>query len=397
MSAVVAPAASPIFRQPAADIFDPRHYTGVRKPLAEATTLPPWAYTSEEFYRREVETIWMKEWNFFGRADRIPNPGDYFAVDFVGVPIIVIRGKDGEVRAFSNSCRHRGAALLRGDGNCNAIRCPYHSWSYDFEGKLIVAPEMEETKDFRMEDFPLIPLKLELWAGFIFINLDENAGPLRNHLVDLPEVLSSYHYETMTCVRRKEYTLESNWKIYVENAMEAYHVSTVHRSTLSRQKGVFPTVVPAKGQWMALHKEHEGSRALLTGDTGFPHIPTLEGNAARGSYYPLIFPSTMFGSTLDCMWWLELQPLSASKTKLIVGSCFPKKVTERADFDEVVQRYYKRWDISIPEDNEISHLQQIGLSSPFSKPGRLSHAEPLVHVFNNWVLDRVIGAHPGAR
>lgn len=392
MSAVLAPADQSAFRQPSpAEIFDPRHYAGVRKPLAEATTLPPWAYTSEEFYRREVETIWMKEWNFFGRADRIPNPGDYFAVDFVGVPIIVIRGKDGEVRAFSNSCRHRGAAMLRGDGNCNAIRCPYHSWSYDFEGRLIVAPEMEQTKDFRLEDFPLIPLKLELWAGFIFINLDEKAGPLKDYLVDLPEVLASYRFEDMVCVRRKEYILESNWKVYVENAMEAYHVPTVHRSTLSRQKGVFPTVEPSKGQWMALHKEHEGTRALLTGDTGFPRIPTLAGKAAKGSYYPLIFPSTMFGATTDCMWWLELQPLSASRTKLIVGSCFPKAVTERADFEEVVQRYYKRWDISIPEDNDISALQQIGLASPFSKPGRLSHAEPLVHVFNNWILDRVLG------
>ena len=364
----------------------------MRKPLAEASTLPPWAYTSEEFYRREVETIWLKEWNFFGRADRIPNPGDYFTVDFVGVPIVVVRGKDGQVRAFSNSCRHRGAAMLRGDGNCNAIRCPYHSWAYDFEGRLIVAPEMEQTAGFRLEDFPLIPLKLELWAGFIFINLDPDAGPLNDYLVDLPEVLASYNFDTMVCVRRKEYTLEANWKIYVENAMEAYHVPTVHRSTLSRQKGVFPTVEESKGQWMALHKEHEGTRALLTGDTGFPRIPTLAGKAAKGSYYPLIFPSTMFGATTDCMWWLELQPLSASKTKLIVGSCFPKDVTARADFEEVVQRYYKRWDISIPEDNDISALQQIGLSSPLCKPGRLSYAEPLVHVFNNWVLDRVLSA-----
>ena len=87
MSAV----ASPALRQPAVDIFDARHYAEVRKPLAEASTLPPWAYTSEEFYRREVQTIWMKEWNFFGRADRIPNPGDYFSVDFVGVPIVVFQ------------------------------------------------------------------------------------------------------------------------------------------------------------------------------------------------------------------------------------------------------------------------------------------------------------------
>ena len=286
MSAV----ASPALRQPAVDIFDARHYAEVRKPLAEASTLPPWAYTSEEFYRREVQTIWMKEWNFFGRADRIPNPGDYFSVDFVGVPIVVVRGKDGQVRAFSNSCRHRGAAMLRGDGNCNAIRCPYHSWSYDFEGKLIVAPDMEQTAGFRLEDFPLVPLKLELWAGFIFINLDPDAGPLKDYLVDLPEVLASYNFDNMVCVRRKEYTIEANWKIYVENAMEAYHVATVHRSTLSRQKGVFPSVESSKGQWMALHKEHEGTRALLTGDTGFPRIPDPYRQGRQGQLLPAHLP-----------------------------------------------------------------------------------------------------------
>jgi phenylpropionate dioxygenase-like ring-hydroxylating dioxygenase large terminal subunit len=250
---------------------------------------------------------------------------------------------------------------------------------------------MEQTPGFREEDYPLIPVRLEQWAGFIFVNFDDRAPGLMQYLGDLPEVLASYRMADMVCVRRKEYEIACNWKIYVENAMEAYHVPTVHRSTLSRQKGVFPTVEPANGQWMALHKEHEGTRALLTGDTGFPRIPSLEGKAAKGSYYPLIFPSTMFGCTTDCMWWLELHPLSAARTRLIVGSCFPREVTRRSDFDEVVQRYYKRWDISIPEDNEISERQQIGLASPFSRPGRLSHAEPLVHVFNNWVLDRVLG------
>ena len=373
-------------------LFDPALYAGVRRPLAQAESMPPSAYTSEAFLRREIETIFMKEWNFLGRADRIPDAGDYFTVTFAGVPLIILRGKDGKVRAFANTCRHRGAAMLDDEGNCKAIRCPYHSWTYDLDGRLIVAPEMEQSPGFREEDYPLIPVRLEQWAGFIFVNFDNAAIGLMEYLGDLPEVLASYRMEDMVCVRRKEYEIACNWKIYVENAMEAYHVATVHRSTLSRQKGVFPTVEPANGQWMALHKEHAGTRALLTGDTGFPRIPTLEGKAARGSYYPLIFPSTMFGCTTDCMWWLELHPLSAGRTRLIVGSCFPREITRRSDFDEVVQRYYKRWDISIPEDNEISARQQVGLASPFSRPGRLSHAEPLVHVFNNWVLDRVLAS-----
>ena len=99
----------------------------------------------------------------------------------------------------------------------------------------------------------------------------------------------------------------------------------------------------------------------------------------------------MFGCTYDCMWWLELHPQGPRETKLIIGSCFPEETVARADFDEVVKNYYRRWDTSIGEDNDVSQLQQLGLDSPFCRPGRFSHMEPLVHVIDNWVLDRVIG------
>ena len=103
-------------------LFRPETYAAVRRPLLEASTMPPACYTSPAFYRREVQTIFMKVWNFIGRADRIPDAGDYFTIEFAGVPVIVMRGADGEVRAFANSCRHRGALLLDGEGNCRAIR-----------------------------------------------------------------------------------------------------------------------------------------------------------------------------------------------------------------------------------------------------------------------------------
>jgi len=374
-----------------AALFRPETYAGLRKPLLEASTLPPACYTSPAFYRREVQAIFMKVWNFIGRADRIPKAGDYFALEFAGVPVIVVRGQDGAVRAFANTCRHRGALLIEGEGNCRAFRCPYHSWTYDTEGALIVAPEMDQTKGFDPAEWHLTPIRLESWAGFLFLNFDEQAPPLLDYLGDLPTKLASYRFEDMACVRRKEYDLACNWKIYVENAMEAYHIATVHRSTLSRQKGKPSEPQPAGGEYCALFKEHKGSRALLAGDTGFPEMDHLEGMAAEGSWYPLIYPSTMFGCTYDCMWWLELHPMGPERTRLIVGSAFPRSSIERPDFAEVVQRYYRRWDISIPEDNGISELQQRGLASPFARPGRLAHAEPLVHTFGNWVLDRVLG------
>lgn len=377
-----------------ARLFMPSSYDGVRRPLEEAETLPPACYTSEAFFRREVETIFMKAWNFIGRADRIPNPGDYFTLEFVGVPVIVVRDKDGAVRAFANSCRHRGAIVAQGEGNCRAFKCPYHSWAYGLDGQLLSAPEIDRSRNFDFAEYGLVPIRLESWGGFIFLNFDRDAAPLTSWLGDLPERLQSYRFEDMVCVRRKEYLLACNWKVYVENAMEAYHVPTVHRSTLQRQKGPTATKQPTRGEWIALWKEHEGSRALLSGETGFPFIPSLQDQAARGTWYPLIYPSTMFGATRDCMWWLELHPISASSTKLIVGSSFPKATVERPDFGEVVERYYKRWDISIPEDNAISDLQQRGLSSPFCRPGRLTHLEPLVHDLANWVLDRVLDGGP---
>ena len=373
-------------------LLDPATYAGVRRPLLDAETLPPACYTSPAFYRAELRSIFMKVWNFVGRADRIPEAGDYFTIEFAGIPVIVMRGGDGVVRGFANSCRHRGALLVEGEGNCRAIRCPYHSWVYDTDGRLIVAPEMDATHGFEPSEWGLTPVRLEQWAGFMFLNFDTGAGPVTEYLGDFTEVLASYRFQDMVCVRRKEYDLACNWKIYVENAMEAYHIATVHRSTLSKQKGKPSEQQPTRGEYCALYKEHEGSRALLQGDTGFPHMDHLEGRAARGSWYPLIYPSTMFGCTYDCMWWLELHPQGPDRTRLIVGSCFPRAVTERPDFEAVVQRYYKRWDISIPEDNGISELQQRGLASPLARPGRLAHLEPLVHVFNNWVLDRVLGA-----
>jgi choline monooxygenase len=371
-------------------LFSPTTYARVRRPLESAETLPPVCYTSESFFQREIERIFMKAWNFIGRADRIPDPGDYFTLDFASVPIVVVRGKDGEVRAFANSCRHRGSIVAVGEGNCRAFKCPYHSWAYALDGKLLSAPQIDQTLDFRFEDYGLVPIRLETWGGFLFLNFDPGAAPLMVWLGDLPDRLSSCAFEKMVCVRRKEYLLDCNWKVYVENAMESYHVATVHRSTLQRQKGPVAAKQPKRGQWIALWKEHEGSRALLAGDTGFPFIETLEGQAARGTWYPLIYPSTMFGATRDCMWWLELHPIAPSRTRLIVGSSFPRNTVERRDFTEIVERYYKRWDTSIPEDNDISNLQQRGLSSRFARPGRLTHLEPLVHDFDNWVLDRVL-------
>jgi len=106
-----------------------------------------------------------------------------------------------------------------------------------------------------------------------------------------------------------------------------------------------------------------------------------------------MYPSTMLGCTIDCMWFLEIHPLAANRIRLIVGQCFPKAVTQRPDFESIAANYYKRWDMTTREDIEISEIQQQGVSTPFSRAGRLSEHEPLVHAIDNWVIDHVLGVN----
>ena len=211
--------------QPPTDLFDPAHYAATRRPLLEAETLPPWCYTSEAFYRREVERIFRKVWNFVGHVSQVANPGDYFALTFAGIPVIILRDLSGTLRAFANTCRHRGSALLEGSGNCRVIVCPYHSWTYALDGALRAAPEMQQTIGFDTADAGLIPLRLDTWGGFLFLCFDAEAPGLSHYLGDLPARVAAYGLEDMACARRKEYMIECNWKLFVENAKEVHTTS----------------------------------------------------------------------------------------------------------------------------------------------------------------------------
>jgi phenylpropionate dioxygenase-like ring-hydroxylating dioxygenase large terminal subunit len=381
--------------QSPADMFDARHYEAVRRPLLQAETLPPWCYTSDKFYQREVERIWRKAWNFLGHVAQVSKPGDYLALEFAGVPLLIVRDKDDVVRAFANSCRHRGSALLdEGTGNCRSLICPYHSWTYNLDGTLAGAPEMQKTEDFDRSKNGLIPIRLETWGGFMFVCFDEEAPPLSTWLGGLPEKLACYRPEDMVLTRRRVYDMDCNWKLFVENAKESYHIATVHKATINKYASVRAAgywVEEPTGEYVVTFAQHENSMALLAGDAGFPTIESLAGRReANGTYAPLLYPSTYLAYTIDCAWYLELHPLAPNRTRLVHGALFPRSRTERSDFEQLAANYYKRWDITIEEDIVASDRQQKGVNSPYSQPGRFSYREPLVHTIDNWVLDRVL-------
>jgi choline monooxygenase len=374
---------------PSLDIFHPSHYAAVRRPLDEAGHLPAWCYTSDVFYQREVETIFRKEWIFLGRADHIPNPGDYFTIEHTGVPLIVLRDRQGELRVFANSCRHRGAKLLEGEGHCAShIACPYHSWSYALDGRLVAAPGMQGVKNFELKEYGLAPVRRESWGGFLFINFDREAPGLTAYLGDLTTILESYDFSSMACTRYKSYELQCNWKLPVENGLEDYHTATVHRSSIGTQT---IEVLDGEGNWEVGFFESERSIGTLPGEPArLPWIPTLEGRARRGTHFTLIYPCGKIACTQDGIFWSLLYPRGPARTDLVVGFGYPRSTVAHPDFEATVAKYYHRCDVSIPEDNAIAEVQQRGLNSPLAQPSRVSLREPIVNYFANWVLDRVL-------
>lgn len=371
-------------------MLDPKHFANVLKPPLEAESLPVWCYTDPTFYRLEVERIFMKVWNFVGRADLMPKLGDYLATDVAGIPIILIRAKDGEIRAFANSCRHRGTKLLTGEGNCRAIVCPYHGWAFDLDGALISVAGMDEAIGFDMADNGLVPVRVDSWAGFLFVNFDPEAGSLSDYLGDMPDHIGSYNFPDLVTTRRKVWDVACNWKVYLENQRESYHVPIVHRESLGDQ---IATPLEVTGAWSGSLIPVEQTAGILEGDTSpFPPIPTLAGEALEGSHFFALYPNTYLVATTDCFWWMEIKPRGPDRIELVVGSGFPRSTVARDDFDDVVERYYQRWDTSHGEDNVICELQQAGLNSPLALPGRLARRERGVNAVDRWVVERVLAA-----
>ncbi|HTS91978.1 MAG TPA: aromatic ring-hydroxylating dioxygenase subunit alpha [Stellaceae bacterium] len=354
---------------------------------AEPRSLPAAAFTSAAFFDAELERIHRRNWFFVGRADELPAGGDFRAIHTVAGPVLLVRDHAGEIRAFANCCRHRGSLLLSGSGNRRAIVCPYHGWGYRLDGSLAGAPEMEGATGFRPEEHGLVRIRLEAWQGFIFLTLDPESLPLLQHLGNLPEVFASHRLDEMVCTWRIEFDAACNWKLLVENSMEAYHTGYIHRDSVGAQKAAR---IATTGEWQCIQVLDERSVAVLAAETPpFPPIADLSEEARRGTYFSMILPTTQFAVAQDSMWWLQMRPVAADRTILSIGGCFPRAITTRDDFEEKARPYYERWQRVGEEDVRMLEIQQLGLVSPLYRPGPLAPREDTMHRIDRWVLDRL--------
>jgi len=364
-------------------------YAAALLPLDQASSLPAACYTSQAFFDAEMTHIHRRGWFLAGRADEWPKPGDYRAIETVGGPVLVVRDKTGRLGAFANVCRHRGSLLLTGEGNCRAIVCPYHGWGYALDGRLSGAPDMPAPGSglLNYAENGLVPVRLEQWAGFVFLTFDDAAQPLLAQLGDLPEVFRDHHPEDMVCTWREDIETRCNWKLLLENALESYHTSLVHAKTVGAQHS--ESLVTA-GNWQAIQVISDRSTAVL-GDAPppFPPIEGLSPAARRGTYFTLIHPTTQFAVAQDCLWWLAVRPVAPDRSVLSLGGCFPSATTKRPDFEREALAYYDRWHRVALEDVGMLALQQRGLTSVLHRPGPLSWRDDQVHRLGQWVLGQV--------
>lgn len=358
-----------------------------RAPLSRAHAMPAGFYTSEDIFARERADIFLKQWTFAGRDDETPAPGDYRAIDTVGGPVLLIRGEDGILRAFANFCRHRGALLLQDQGSCGRIVCPYHAWSYFTDGRLYGCPDMADAEGFDRVENGLVPVRMEIWAGFIFLCFDAKAPPLVATLGDLPDRMASHKLDQMRCTWKIRLDCACNWKSILENAMETYHTGTVHRASVGAQTS---RSIETRGDWLCIQVLSGRSIATLPGaPPSFPQIDGLDEDAQKGTYFTVVHPTTQFAIAQDCMWWLSVLPQAAGRTVLEIGGCFPERLIDAPDFAERARPYYQRWEEVGREDIGVLEGQQKALGSVLYRPGPLSVREDQVHAIGLWVLDRL--------
>lgn len=367
-------------------MFDPE-LANCAKPAEAASCIPPVYYTSERHAAAELDAVFRGGWLGVGRADMVRDHGSYITLDIAGQNIILLRDKAGQLRAFANSCRHRGARLVDGNGTCKGLRCPFHSWFYGLDGKLVAAPHMEQAQDFDKADHGLISYRAEERLGFAFVCLSPEAPDLDAHLGDFADLHAPWPMDRLVTVRRQEVEVDCNWKIFLEVFNEYYHLPFVHADSIDSlyAKPDAPDVVT--GAYASQFGATEGTGGLLESDQdkSLPEIPGLTGKARDGARYTWVFPNMTFAANRDALWCYEAYPLGPSRCRVLQTSCFPPETIALPDFAEKSAAYLRRMDAALDEDIEALVNQQKGLSCPDARPGRFQpDLEPNVAAFASW-------------
>ena len=381
------------------DILDPNKIEVVKNPIEKAHGLPNECYLNNDYLEFEKEKIFKNNWTMIGVASSVPNPGDAKPFNLLGIPILIIRNKENEVKVFHNVCSHRGFKLV--DQECklkNVIRCPYHSWSYDFNGKLTVTPHIgglgkHEVEGFDKNNSNLKEINSNIWMDLIFININSNAKPFEDFIKPLEDRWSKFiSKKDQKLIRHSSdngyfnMTVNSNWKFAIENYCESYHLPWIHPelnkvSNISDHYHIEDENLNFSGQGSNKYSQQ------FDGNIKFKCFPNWPTELSEKSEYVSLYPNVMLGIHIDHFYAFWLEPISNNQTKEHFELYYVGDESASSDeFKDIREKNFAFWQEVMNEDVTAIEGMQKGRSSPAYNGGNFSPVmDTPTLMFHKWV------------
>lgn len=361
----------------------------IRRPIVEARHVPGAFYCSPEIYELEKRHIFMKDWLCVARVEELESPGDYMAVRIMGEPALIVRDDEGELRAFSNTCAHRGVEVIWGEGNTGHFSCPYHGWSYDLKGALTGAAFMEDSEEFDPSRCGLPPLRLGTWAGWVFITFDDDAPPLADFVAHFEREFGFLRQEDCRLAVKIEVELDCNWKLFVENLLDVYHAATLHAKTIGAKRGRadrYPfNLFERGGTSMFYHS----APMVPRGESLFGKMPWLDDKPDNFACSGRLSPNMQLIARCDNVHPFLMWPLGPDRCGVVNYTLFPKEHFDLPGFEERIEVYREYLIEVVEEDRQMVASLQQNMKSRRLRPGPMSKLELGIHHVINDVLDRV--------
>jgi choline monooxygenase len=334
--------------------------------LAHASTLPSNFYFDEAVLRDENRKVFARTWQLVGQLEQVRDPGQYFTTTIANEPLLIVRGNDGVLRAMSNVCRHRAGPIAKGEGKRPVLQCGYHGWTYSLDGRLAVTPEFEDVQNFDRASCVLPQFRVEVWNELVFVNLDPGAESLTDFLGELLADMPRHDYSGFRLAHRKAWELDCNWKVYVDNYLEGYHIPIVH-------PGLFREL-----DYPNYRTETKKRYSIQFAPTRRPErIRTSNGDDQVKYFW--IFPNLMLNVYPDNFSTNLILPLGAGRTVTLFDWYFKDPDAARQQIEDTVAFSDE---IQI-EDIGICEAVQKGLASSTYDSGRYSvKRENGVHHFH---------------
>jgi phenylpropionate dioxygenase-like ring-hydroxylating dioxygenase large terminal subunit len=362
-------------------------------PPPEAVPVPPiptGRYTDPAMFELERERVFRRSWLFAGHETEWPEPGSYRQFGRTGSPLVVVRGRDGVLRAFYNACRHRGAPVTRDEcGTAKRLTCQYHSWSYDTEGVLRAVPEARSFAGLDTGALGLVPVSCATWDGWVFVNEDPDAAPLADQLGVITRLMADIDGPSMRAVGSQVHRLEANWKLMVDAFLEVYHIRTIHpdnAALLYDDQATTVAMLPGGNSRLTVDKRDElRDFPMVSEEHDNPSVPLLwrQTSTSFGIFPNLVVPMDTGAFTFLCMW-----PVDVRTTELELRWFAPAWGD-----GEVPREHLDRMDLFdtvMSQDKANMAPIQASVESPGARPFQLGWHERLIHHLHR-AVDLAIG------